>query len=126
METTALQQPIPAFNILKLTLGLVPIIVGLDKFTNILTDWAQYIDPVLKDVLPFSPPYFMMLVGVVEIIAGILIMKRIELGQYILFAWLTLVALILIVRFDYIDIAIRALLMAMATFTMARMAKFIE
>ena len=126
METTALQQPIPAFNILKITLGLVPIIVGLDKFTNILTDWAQYIDPVLKDVLPFSPPYFMMLVGVVEIIAGILIMKRTELGQYILFAWLTLVALILIVRFDYIDIAIRALLMAMATFTMARMAKFIE
>ena len=126
METRALQQPIPAFNILKLTLGLVPIIVGLDKFTNILTDWAQYIDPVLKDVLPFSPPYFMMLVGVAEIIAGILIMKRIELGRYILFAWLTLVALILVVRFDYIDIAIRALLITMATFSMARMAKFIE
>jgi len=42
-------------NILKYTFGLVPIVAGLDKFTNILTDWTQYLSDGLADMLPFEP-----------------------------------------------------------------------
>ena len=77
MESTNLQQVIkPTFNLLKLTFGLVPIVAGLDKFTNLLTNWDQYINPSIGEMLPFSGHSFMMIVGVIEIVAGILVLKK--------------------------------------------------
>ena len=126
MESTALQQKIkPAFNLLKLTFGIVPIVAGLDKFTNLLTHWEQYLSPTLVNMLPFSPSTFMMIVGIIEIIAGIIVLKKTELGGYIVAAWLTVVALSLIAGFNFLDVAVRDLVMAIAAFSMSRMAKFI-
>ena len=126
MESTALQQKIkPAFNLLKLTFGIVPIVAGLDKFTNLLTHWEQYVSPTLGNMLPFSPSTFMMIVGIIEIIAGIIVLKKTELGGYIVAAWLTVVALSLIAGFNFLDVAVRDLVMAIAAFSMSRMAKFI-
>lgn len=69
MESTNLQQAIkPTFNLLKLTFGLVPIVAGLDKFTNLLTNWEQYINPSIGGMLPFSGHTFMMIVGIIEIV----------------------------------------------------------
>ena len=126
MESTTLQQGIkPSFTLLKLTFGIVPIVAGLDKFTNILTHWDQYINPTIGDMLPFSASTFMMIVGVIEIIAGIIVLKKTELGGYIVAAWLTVVALTLLISFNFVDVAVRDLVMAIAAFSMARMAKFI-
>ena len=126
MESTALQQKIkPAFNLLKLTFGIVPIVAGLDKFTNLLTHWEQYLSPTLVNMLPFSPSTFMMIVGIIEIIAGIIVLKKTELGGYIVAAWLTVVALSLIAGFNFLDVAVRDLVMAIAAFSTSRMAKFI-
>ena len=61
---------------LRLSYGLVPIIAGLDKFTNLLVDWKQYLNPVAERVLPFSGSTFMRLVGVVEIVAGVLVLTK--------------------------------------------------
>jgi len=73
MEATDLKQPLkPTFQLLKLTYGLVPIVAGLDKFTNFLTHWENYLNPALAGMLPFSPATFMMVVGVIEVIAGYL------------------------------------------------------
>ncbi|HNA34692.1 MAG TPA: hypothetical protein PL106_16295, partial [Flavobacteriales bacterium] len=63
-EATRLQ------TLLKFTYGLVPIAAGADKFTNILTDWSGYLAPGLAGMLPFDPATFMMVVGVIEIVAG--------------------------------------------------------
>ena len=126
MESNTLQQSIkPTFNLLKLTFGIVPIVAGLDKFTNLLTHWEQYVNPTLGDMLPFSPSTFMMIVGVIEIIAGIIVLKKTELGGYIVAAWLTVVALSLIAGFNFVDVAVRDLVMAIAAFSMSRIAKFI-
>ena len=126
MESTTLQQGIkPSFTLLKLTFGIVPIVAGLDKFTNILTHWEQYINPTIGNMLPFSASTFMMIVGVIEIIAGIIVLKKTELGGYIVAAWLTVVALTLLISFNFVDVAVRDLVMAIAAFSMARMAKFI-
>ena len=127
MESTTLQQSIkPTFNLLKLTFGIVPIVAGLDKFTNLLTHWKQYINPTLENMLPFSASTFMMIVGVIEIIAGIIVLKKTELGGYIVAAWLTVIALTLLAGFNFVDVAVRDLVMAIAAFSLARLAKFIE
>lgn len=116
----------PTLNLLKLTFGIVPIVAGLDKFTNLLTNWEQYVHPGIGNMLPFSASVFMMIVGVVEIIAGIIVLKKTELGGYIVAAWLTLIALTLLASFKFMDVAVRDLVMAIAAFTMARIANLVK
>ncbi|WP_018343187.1 hypothetical protein [Cytophaga aurantiaca] len=126
MENSTLNQSIkPVFNLLKGTFGIVPIVAGLDKFTNLLTNWEEYIHPGVVGMLPFSPHVFMMIVGVIEIIAGVIVLKKTEIGGYIVAAWLTLIALTLLVSLKYMDVAVRDLVMAISAFSLARIAKFI-
>ena len=126
MEGIHLQQTIkPTFNLLKLTFGIVPIVAGLDKFTNLLTNWEQYIDPNIGSLLPFEGHTFMMIVGVIEIVAGVIVLKKPEIGGYIVAVWLTLIALTLLAGFNYVDVAVRDLVMAISAFAMARMAKYV-
>ncbi|MEO8473540.1 MAG: hypothetical protein ABI477_15180 [Chryseolinea sp.] len=106
--------------LLKYTYGFVPIVAGLDKFTNILTDWSQYLSPHLVQVLPFSASTFMMIVGVIEIVAGILVLTRTEIGAYIVAAWLVCIALTLIASMKFLDVAVRDIVMAIGAFTLAR------
>ncbi len=127
MESINLNQSIkPTFNLLKLTFGIVPIVAGLDKFTNILTNWEQYVHPGLGSMLPFSASLFIMIVGVIEIVAGIIVLKKTEIGGYIVAAWLTLIALTLLASFKFMDVAVRDLVMAIAAFSMARIAKLVK
>ena len=113
------------FNLLKYTFGIVPIVAGTDKFTNLLTNWEQYINPSIASILPFSASVFMMIVGVIEIIAGIIVLIKTEIGGYIVAAWLTVIALTLLAGFNYLDVAVRDLVMAIAALSMARLAKIV-
>lgn len=97
------------FNLLKYTFVIVPIAAGADKFTNLLTHWEQYLNPSIAGMLPFSASVFMMIVGVIEIVAGII----------------TLIALTLLLGFNFIDVAVRDLVMAIAALSMARIAKIV-
>ena len=56
-------------RLMRYTYGLVPIVAGIDKFTNILTDWKHYLAPSIVSALPFSASTFMCIVGIIEIIA---------------------------------------------------------
>ncbi|WP_417371259.1 DoxX family membrane protein [Gelidibacter japonicus] len=108
-------------NILKYTFGLVPIVAGLDKFTNILTDWTQYLSDGLADMLPFEPSVFMMIVGVIEIVAGILVFTKTKFGAYLVSVWLVLIALTLLFSGTYLDVAVRDIVMAIAAFSLAKL-----
>lgn len=110
-------------NILKYTFGLVPIVAGLDKFTNILTDWSQYISEGFAGMLPFEPTTFMMIVGVIEIIAGALVLTKTKIGAYIVSAWLVAIALTLIFSWTYVDVAVRDLVMAIGAFSLAKLSE---
>ena len=110
-------------TLLKYTLGLVPIIAGLDKFTNILTDWTQYVSDGMAGLLPFEPSTFMMVVGVIEIVAGILVLTKTKLGAYIVSAWLTCIALTLIFSWTYVDVAVRDIVMAIGAFSLAKLSE---
>jgi uncharacterized membrane protein YphA (DoxX/SURF4 family) len=107
---------------LRLTYGLVPIVAGLDKFANLLADWGKYLPPVVADHLPVSPSTFMMVVGVVEIAAGLAVLTGItRLGAYIVMAWLVLIALNLVAA-GQLDVAVRDLVMAVGAFTLGQVA----
>ena len=110
-------------NILKYTFGLVPIVAGLDKFTNILTDWSQYISGGFAGMLPFEPTTFMMIVGVVEIIAGVLVLSKTKIGAYVVSIWLVAIALTLIFSWSYVDVAVRDLVMAIGAFSLAKLSE---
>lgn len=124
MEAVNLNQKItPVFNLLRLTYGLVPIIAGLDKFTNLLTNWEQYLNPTIASLLPFSAATFMMIVGVIEIVAGLIVLARPTIGGYIVMAWLALIALTLIASGKYFDVAVRDLVMAIGAYSFVQIAK---
>lgn len=110
-------------NILKYTFGLVPIVAGLDKFTNILTDWSQYISEGFAGMLPFEPTIFMMIVGIIEIIAGVLVLTKTKIGAYVVSAWLVAIALTLIFSWTYVDVAVRDLVMAIGAFSLAKLSE---
>ena len=123
MEAVSLNKSVQAtFNLLRITFGIVPIVAGLDKFTNILTHWENYLNPSIAHMLPFSPHVFMMIVGVIEIIAGIIVFIKPAIGGFIVAAWLTLIALTLLASGNYLDVAVRDLVMAIGAFSLARLA----
>ncbi|HEX5169229.1 MAG TPA: hypothetical protein VFW11_08640 [Cyclobacteriaceae bacterium] len=107
--------------VLKYTYGLVPIVAGLDKFTNLLTDWTDYLSPGISSMLPMSPSVFMMVVGVIEIIAGVLVLAKPHFGAWIVMAWLLLISLTLIAGGHYLDVAVRDIVMAIGAFALAKL-----
>jgi len=109
------------YRVLKLTFGIVPIVAGLDKFTNLLTDWSEYLAPFVADLLPFSPGTFMAIVGVIEIVAGVLVLVKPRIGGLVVAAWLVGIAINLLLG-GYYDIAVRDLVMAVGAWSVAHLA----
>jgi uncharacterized membrane protein YphA (DoxX/SURF4 family) len=106
-------------TILKWTYGLVPIVAGADKFVHLLTDWNQYLAPVVTDIIPLSPATFMGIVGVIEIVAGILVFIRPKIGSLIVGFWLIGIAINLLLTGQYFDIAVRDIVMAIGAFSLS-------
>ncbi len=110
------------WRMLKVAYGVIPIVAGLDKFTNLLTRWDQYLSPIALKVVPVSAATFMHAVGVVEIVAGIIVLSRLtRIGAYIVAAWLLAIALNLVTTGHYLDVAVRDVAMALGAFTLARL-----
>lgn len=75
------------------------------------------------EILPFGPATFMMIVGVIEIIAGVLVLTKTKLGTYLVSAWLVIIALTLIFSWSYLDIAVRDIVMAIGAFSLAKLSE---
>ncbi|MGH9464599.1 MAG: hypothetical protein ACRD0X_03065 [Thermoanaerobaculia bacterium] len=107
---------------LWLTYGLVPLLAGLDKFFNLLTDWPAYVSPLAAGLLPVSPQELMYAVGVIEMAVGVMILTRwTRLGAWIATAWLVLIAVNL-ATMGTLDVAVRDLAMAVGAYSLARLA----
>ena len=107
---------------LKLCYGLVPIVAGADKFLNLLTEWQSYLPGIVSENSPVSPAVFMMVVGVIEIIAGIVVLSKFtRLGAYVVAIWLVLISVNVLLAGFY-DIAVRDLVMALGAYTLATIA----
>jgi uncharacterized membrane protein YphA (DoxX/SURF4 family) len=111
---------------LRLSFGLVPLLAGLDKFTNLLTDWSAYLSPAVRALLPLEPQTFLHLIGIVEVLVGLAVLTRwTVLGSYVAAAWLLLIAVNLIVA-GFFDVAVRDVVLAIAAFTLARLTEVHE
>jgi uncharacterized membrane protein YphA (DoxX/SURF4 family) len=106
---------------LRIAVGLMATLAGLDKFFNLLTNWTAYIAPIALQMSPISPSALMGVVGVVEFTVGLSILViRPNVGAYVASAWLVLVAINLVLGAHY-DIAVRDVVLSVAAFTLARL-----
>lgn len=96
-----------AFLLLRTVFTAAPILFGLDKFTNILTDWTIYLAPVATAIVPVSAQTFMYIVGAVEIVAGIMVAVRPRLGSLVVALWLLGIIINLLVLGSFYDVALR-------------------
>lgn len=113
--------PADAKTLLRLGYGLVPIVAGADKFTNLLVDWEKYLSPEVEERLPIDGRTFMRLVGVIEIAAGILVLRRPRLGGAVVSAWLAGITGNLLSMGKYLDIAARDALLAVGAAALSSM-----
>ena len=107
---------------LKLTYAIVPIVAGLDKFLHLLTNWEKYLAPAVVNILPFEPHTFMLIVGVIEIIAGILVFIKPKSGAIVVALWLLGISVNLILTGEYYDIAVRDIVMAIGAYSLYQLA----
>lgn len=102
---------------LRIALGLGPIIAGVDKYFNKLTDWSMYLSPLATRVIPVGATTFMHAVGVVEIVAGLIVLSRwTKTGGFIVMFWLLAIALNLALTGMFWDLALRDLEIAVGAF----------
>jgi uncharacterized membrane protein YphA (DoxX/SURF4 family) len=107
---------------LRLGLGVGPIIAGADKYFNKLADWGMYLSPVATRVVPVSATTFMHVVGVVEIIAGIIVLTRwTKIGSVIVGLWLLAIAANLATTGMFYDLAVRDVEIAIGAFALNRL-----
>jgi len=111
--------------VLKITFSVVPVVAGLDKFTDLLVNWDMYLHPGIASMLPFSVHTFMQIVGVIEIIAGILVFAKPAIGGWVVMAWLICIALTLIASGNYLDVAVRDIVMSIGAMSLARLSKVV-
>jgi hypothetical protein len=110
-----------AFTVLRIGFTIAPIAFGADKFLGLMTDWTRYLWPGFPDMLGLSPATFMGVVGVVEIVAGVVVAVKPRFGGYLVAAWLIAIILNLALVGGFWDIALRDLGLAIGAFGLARL-----
>ena len=115
-----------AFQILYIGFIVAPFLAGVDKFTHFLTDWNQYLAPVVASVLPVSGHTFMLFVGIVEMSAAVLVAARPRIGAYVVAAWLFGIIGNQLLIPGYFDVALRDFGLALGALALARLSEEFE
>jgi len=111
-----------AWLALRIGLGAGPILAGIDKYFNILTNWEMYLSPIVTRVLPVKDATFMHMVGIIEIIAGIIVLSRwTKIGSYIVGLWLIGIAINLVTTGMFYDLAVRDVEIAVGAFALSQL-----
>ncbi len=95
------------FLVLRTLFTVAPIVFGLDKFANVLTQWDRYLAPWIDSIVPGTATQAMYAVGVIEILAGVLVAIRPRLGSLVVAAWLGGIIVNLLTYSGFYDIALR-------------------
>jgi uncharacterized membrane protein YphA (DoxX/SURF4 family) len=109
--------------LLRIAFTVAPILFGLDKFANVLTDdWTRYLAPEFNDIIPGSAADAMHIVGVVEILAGLVVAVAPRYGALLVAGWLGGIIVNLLIVGGYGDIALRDFGLMLGALTLARLA----
>jgi hypothetical protein len=127
VHTRVASDPIyQGYQILHVAFSVAPIVAGADKFLHLLTNWDSYLAPAIARLLPVSAHTFMLAVGVVEIIAGILVAIKPRIGAYIVALWLLGIIINLLVLSGYYDIALRDFGLLLGALALGRIAAIFD
>lgn len=96
-----------AFLLLRTVFTIAPIAFGLDKFFDVMTNWEIYLAPWINDIVPGSANDAMLVVGVIEIVAGLAVAVLPRFGGLLVAAWLAGIIVNLLTLGDYYDVALR-------------------
>src|SRR6266542_4680191 len=111
-----------AFLLLRTVFAVAPLLFGLDKFANVLTDWPRYLAPMIDDILPGTAQQAMYAVGIVEILAGVAVALIPRYGALLVAAWLAGIIVNLLLLGDYYDIALRDFGLLIGALALSRLA----
>src|SRR3954467_10739071 len=110
-----------AFLLLRTVFTVAPIVFGLDKFANVLTDWPQYLAPWIDRIVPGTAQQAMYAVGVVEVLAGVLVALVPRIGAWGGAAWPAGIVVTLLPVPGFYDIALRDFGLLVAAVALARL-----
>jgi hypothetical protein len=96
-----------AFLLLRTVFTVAPIAFGLDKFFDVMTNWEIYLAPWINDIVPGSSNDAMVIVGVIEIVAGLTVAVLPRFGGFLVAAWLGGIIVNLLTLGDFYDVALR-------------------
>jgi hypothetical protein len=96
-----------AFRILQVGFVAAPILAGLDKFFHLLVNWDQYVPSIIAQLSPIGVHGLMLVVGVIEIVAGLGVAWKPRIFAYVVAAWLLIIIANLLLIPGYFDIALR-------------------
>jgi uncharacterized membrane protein YphA (DoxX/SURF4 family) len=115
-----------AFLLLRVGFTALPILMGLDKFFNLLTtspaNWEGYLAKWIADLSPLNPVHTMMVVGVIEIVAGLAVAIKPRYAAYIVAIWLAGIIVDLLTYSGFYDVALRDFGLLLAALTLGRLA----
>ena len=125
MLTRARNEPAyAAFWLLRVGFVVLPLWMGIDKFTKVLNaDWPGYLAPWIVDLLPFSAQTAMYVVGAIEILAGIMVALKPRYASYVVALWLAGIIINLALLGGYWDILMRDVALFLLALTFARLAR---
>jgi hypothetical protein len=112
-----------AFRILQLAFVVAPIVAGVDKFFHLLVNWDQYLAPAIAGLLPVAPHTFMLAVGVIEVVAGLVVATAPYYGGYLVTLWLWGIIANLLMIPGYYDIALRDFGLSLGAVALARLSR---
>lgn len=112
-----------AYQILHLAFVVAPVLAGLDKFFHLMVNWDMYLAPVIARLSPIGGHSLMLVIGVIEMIAGILVAVKPRIGAYVVCAWLLAIVINLLLVPGFFDIALRDFGLALGALALARLSQ---
>lgn len=112
-----------AYQILRVAFSILFLVAGADKFVHALADWDQALAPALERLLPIGGHTFMLVVGSIEIFAGVLVAVVPRIGAFFLAGWLGAIVINILILGDYFDVALRNSGLALAAVALGLLAR---
>ena len=111
-----------AYMLLSICFTALPIVAGLDKFFHVIADWDMYLAPKVTQMIPVTAHNLMLAAGVVEIIAGLIVAFKPQVGAWIVTLWLWAICVNLFLIPGFYDIALRDFALSLGALALARLA----
>jgi uncharacterized membrane protein YphA (DoxX/SURF4 family) len=121
LSSTENQYNSQAFQILRFGFTVAPILAGLDKFFHLLVNWDQYLPPIVNNLTGGHGHQLMLVVGVIEVVAGIGVFFKPRIFAYVVAAWMLVIILNLLAIPGYFDVALRDLGLMLGALALGRL-----